>query len=287
MRVLQYDNLKTISHRAGADDHTHVNCELVMILNGTATNRVNDSVKKVGVGDCFFVNTNCVHSIIEDGGDYINRDIYIHPKTLKKICLDYFDEAYFDYLISADTEVDIPVDKDAFLVFANKLADLEIQDRLDPDEENQQIINRCVVIVFTQLLSYHYENFRLHFKKQKAIWMTEFLKIVQQPNIFCSPVEDIIRASGYSHAQFNRLFRQISKITFKEYITKLRINHAKLLLSSNPTRSIEDIASEVGYNSTSHFVQCFKQHTKITPYKYKSEHFPKKKRSIGKSTPKK
>ena len=106
--------------------------------------------------------------------------------------------------------------------------------------------------------------------------MTEFLKIAQQPNIFCSPVEDIVSASGYSRAQFNRLFKQISKITFKEYITQLRMNHAKLLLSIEPSASIEDIAQRVGYTSTSYFIQCFKQHMNTTPYKYKCECFSKK-----------
>lgn len=270
MRILHYDDLQTISHRAGATEHQHRNCEIVMILEGTATNTVNDSVRKVNVGDCFFINTNGVHSIVEETvNNYNHRDIYIHPQTLEKICLNCFDEDYYQYLISSEKEVDIPLDRDAFLFFSNKLADLEIQSRLNPSPEKKETLDKCVSVIISQLLMLPYENLRLRVNSQKVIWMTEFLKTVQYPSIFRAPVEEIIQSSGYSHAQFTRLFRSVSHITFKEYVTEIRINYAKLLLSSNPTIAIEDLAYEVGYSSTSYFIQCFKKHTGITPMKYK------------------
>ena len=98
--------------------------------------------------------------------------------------------------------------------------------------------------------------------------MTEFLKNVQNPEILRLPIEDIIDTSGYSHAQFLRLFKQISNQTFINYVTQLRISHAKLLLSNSPNYSIEDVAIKVGYENTSYFVQCFKKYTGYTPKNY-------------------
>ena len=55
---------------------------------------------------------------------------------------------------------------------------------------------------------------------------------------------------------------------YNDYITKLRLNHAKnLLLSTN--HSVKDITNACGYYSQSHFTKLFIEHMHCTPIEYR------------------
>lgn len=53
-----------------------------------------------------------------------------------------------------------------------------------------------------------------------------------------------------------------------EYITSLRMEHAKLLLTS-PEISIGEIADLCGYSSANYFIRVFRSNTLLTPMKYR------------------
>lgn len=63
------------------------------------------------------------------------------------------------------------------------------------------------------------------------------------------------------------VFKTETKIGLSEYITQVRINKAKRLLTEN-TISIQEIAKAVGCNSLQYFYQLFKKETGITPAEY-------------------
>lgn len=66
----------------------------------------------------------------------------------------------------------------------------------------------------------------------------------------------------------SRLFKQVIGMTFKEYLTFVRIEEAKRLLSYTDFPII-DIAVAVGFESQSYFSQVFKKTTGIAPNKYR------------------
>lgn len=63
------------------------------------------------------------------------------------------------------------------------------------------------------------------------------------------------------------VFKSETKIGLSEYITQVRINNAKKLLSDSPI-SIQEVAKSVGCNSLQYFYQLFKKETGITPAEY-------------------
>ena len=63
------------------------------------------------------------------------------------------------------------------------------------------------------------------------------------------------------------VFKSETKIGLSEYITQVRINNAKKLLSDSSI-SIQEIAKSVGCNSLQYFYQLFKKETGITPAEY-------------------
>ncbi|WVD60480.1 transcriptional regulator MelR [Orbus mooreae] len=66
------------------------------------------------------------------------------------------------------------------------------------------------------------------------------------------------------------IFQRVMQLTIKQYITAMRINHAKVLLSDS-NHSIYDIALTVGFNASSRFYDTFQKVVGITPNKYRKQ----------------
>lgn len=67
---------------------------------------------------------------------------------------------------------------------------------------------------------------------------------------------------------FSVLFKEQTKMTFSEYVTRSRLQKAKnLLMGSN--MSVTDIAEAVGYNTSKYFIKLFKEYEGQTPSKYR------------------
>lgn len=90
-----------------------------------------------------------------------------------------------------------------------------------------------------------------------------------RPDLSIVEVSDYL---GFSDKHFSSLFSKEVGITYKEYLTDLRIEKAKLLMK-NSNRKVYEIGNEVGYNNTEHFSRVFKKTTGFSPNEYKKIHF--------------
>ena len=80
-------------------------------------------------------------------------------------------------------------------------------------------------------------------------------------------IESLAKEAGYSVSYFRRIFLQKTGVSPKEYLTALRIQHAKALLESG-YYSVERVAELVGFTSSKHFATVFKSVTGKTPKSY-------------------
>lgn len=77
----------------------------------------------------------------------------------------------------------------------------------------------------------------------------------------------VARSIGISPAYLSRLMKQELGMSFKDFLTSLRINEAIVLMRSTGC-SINEIADMVGYKSQHYFSTAFKNSMGISP----SEH---------------
>lgn len=68
---------------------------------------------------------------------------------------------------------------------------------------------------------------------------------------------------------FSELFKKEFGINFKKYLTKVRMEKAKLYIIDDKYK-ISDIAARVGYDDPGYFSQVFKKHTGLTPREFKT-----------------
>jgi AraC-like DNA-binding protein len=84
-------------------------------------------------------------------------------------------------------------------------------------------------------------------------------------------VEDAAQGLHLSVRHFRRLFREQTGQSFHEFLTHLRVEHAKQLLLLSDRKIIE-VAWETGYGSLSQFNLVFKKRTGVTPGLYRARH---------------
>jgi len=85
-------------------------------------------------------------------------------------------------------------------------------------------------------------------------------------------LEDLAKYVCISPFYFSRIFKSETGYSPYEYITMIRLNHAKMLLKTT-NLLIKEIAFKVGFNSESNFVTCFKEHANVTPSKFRNTSF--------------
>ena len=82
---------------------------------------------------------------------------------------------------------------------------------------------------------------------------------------------EVARHSNMSYSYFSRTFKKVMGRSFTQYVNELRLDAAKRrLLTTN--MSITDIAQDVGFSSSSHFIACFRNYTQMTPLQYKKKY---------------
>lgn len=77
--------------------------------------------------------------------------------------------------------------------------------------------------------------------------------------------------SEYVHlnpSYFSKLFKKLTRTSFKEYLNFIRVEESKLLLT-NSDFSILDIAIAVGFEDQSYFTKVFKKYTNLTPKQFR------------------
>ena len=78
---------------------------------------------------------------------------------------------------------------------------------------------------------------------------------------------DMAKLCNLSYSYFSRLFTRIMRRSFREYLNYVRVTKAEKLLT-NAELNITEIAMQVGFSTSSYFIQQFKQFKDISPKQY-------------------
>lgn len=81
-------------------------------------------------------------------------------------------------------------------------------------------------------------------------------------------LDDVSRSVDISPYYFSKLFKEETGVNFIEYLTNIRIEHAKKLLL-NRELSIKNICSDTGYSDPNYFSRIFKKLVGVTPTEYR------------------
>lgn len=83
-------------------------------------------------------------------------------------------------------------------------------------------------------------------------------------------VSQVASAVGLNVNYAMGLFQSVMQLTIKQYITMMRINHAKALLSDTD-KTMLDVSLTAGFNSLSRFYENFQKYTGFSPMNYRKQ----------------
>lgn len=81
-------------------------------------------------------------------------------------------------------------------------------------------------------------------------------------------LEDVMKAFSMNRNHLNELFVKETSVTCLNYLVKMRVNLAQIMLAETELQ-IAEISSRVGYPDSNYFIKVFKKHTGVTPSKYR------------------
>lgn len=89
---------------------------------------------------------------------------------------------------------------------------------------------------------------------------------------YCEKItlEEVASSVYMSANYFSSYFRKVTNISFSDYVTRMRINHARELLREGK-KNVTEIAMECGFNNISNFYRLYKKHVGKTPKDEKSK----------------
>lgn len=101
---------------------------------------------------------------------------------------------------------------------------------------------------------------------RKIFYAKQFIHTHFSENISLNDVADAVRLNP---EYLSRLFKSETGTGYTEYLTHIRLSHAKKLLK-NTDMKVHEIASAVGYPNLSYFSSLFKKQYGLSPFDYKN-----------------
>ncbi len=131
-------------------------------------------------------------------------------------------------------------------------------------EEQKTLINELLFLINADL----YRQKSWSFAKQNKI-IKECCQYINDNFEKDIRLNDLAKTAHLSPNYFLKLFKKETGMPPKEYLLKIRLEHAKLLLSNTLAR-VNVIAQECGFHDTSYFSLYFKKYTGETPVEYRN-----------------
>jgi AraC-like DNA-binding protein len=83
-------------------------------------------------------------------------------------------------------------------------------------------------------------------------------------------LDDIARRVASSRRQLQRAFAEVGDTTFREHLTRVRMDRAAEMLA-NGQATVREVAARVGYRQPAQFAKAFRKRHGVTPSAYRGE----------------
>jgi AraC family transcriptional regulator of adaptative response / methylphosphotriester-DNA alkyltransferase methyltransferase len=82
-------------------------------------------------------------------------------------------------------------------------------------------------------------------------------------------LDDVARRVASSRRQLQRSYAEIGRTTFREHLTKVRMERAAELLGTRRL-TVREVAQRVGYRQPAQFAKAFRRHLGLAPSAFRS-----------------
>lgn len=255
--------------------HDHTFFELLYVYDGSCSQKISDSQLTLRTGDLCIIPPGIKHSVSVFDDNSVILNILIRKSTLHNIFFNFLNSpnilsAFFLNNIYSENGND-------YIVFHTG-NDNEIRsgflwmywESLNRSLYWDQMISYTLMITFGLLIRNYEKSSELPtFNRKSDVQRFALLQFIQE-NYATVTLEQVAEKFHYTPEHVSRLFKSTTGKTFTQLLQQVRIEKAQILLSDT-NLTVADIASQVGYDITEHFIRLFKKNLKITPTEYRKK----------------
>lgn len=228
--------------------HKHDFYEIEYIYDGNGVQIIDNIPYNVRTGDIVFLSPD-------------NEHLYYSVNDMKIINTCFPVSVFMEYVYSLNFERKIiSLNKSDKIVFENIIFLLENELKTHNEFNN---ICQSYLSVMISLISRNNNNNNVIISD---FWQPIISFITLHLNTVT--LDEICKISKLSKNYFCKKFKSTFKMTFVEYLSMLKIQHAKRLLLTTEL-SVTEIMYQVGYTNSKLFYKNFNLHTGTTPRKYR------------------
>lgn len=249
--------------------HWHKEMEIIYVICGEITVRLNDRGVEGAAGDFIFIAPETVH-YIKSGDELLRfKSFVFSPRILCGCADDFCQNEVAEPLISRQLKISDKITTQEKNYKQIKEAFFALVDCLEQQGPFYQMKAKYLLIEFFYglLSGGHYSQVSLSTDKVSTAVRDalDYIGSNYSSEITARSVSDYVH---YNEYYFMRVFKKYTGRTLVEYITELRLDKSKeLLLREGCT--VEEAAMRVGFSSTSYFTSKFRETFKATPSEFR------------------
>ena len=263
--------------------HFHKRAELMHVLKGKCLVHVLETVtdgdacravitrtEKLGTGEYIFLDAGITHALEVPQSCYmLNAEFRVRktentPVTFESLCRS---SETFRRFLEKGNAVFRGVDREGD-IHASLAQVVEDFTRVEASKDYRPVLDAEMCRL---LLHIAQDQERSGEESSAQQYVRRAVRILHEHAAEDIRISDIADEIGIASAYLQRIFRQAKGETMIEYLSRMRIERSKLLLSRTDD-SIVDIAVSVGYNSRQHFSRVFTKFVGVSPQEYRQNH---------------
>lgn len=275
--VVHKQRAATAGPRLCIKAHSHSYIEILYCLSGVHEAMLNWKPYQFGPGDMVLINSREIHQvrcISEERSCYLV--LRFEPELLYSIYPNTFEIKYMLPFITNKTPTQKVFSaaeiKDTFIptAFDELLTDYETQPYC-----YELALHTNIYRIFLWILRYwHKKGIVVDNIIDDVGLMKRFQSVLDYMYKHYAEdltVSELAERYHLSYSYFSRMFKKIVGQNFREYLNYIRIKKAEQLLVTTDL-NITEIAMEIGFSSSSYFVQQFKEHKKVSPRQFRKKY---------------
>lgn len=254
-----------IAHvKASYPNHCHNEIEIIYCTQGQVAVTVEKQEFILRAGCALFVDSLSMHQlVIEDDAGIL--DIEFGAQFLGS---DYFEFAQHNFTVPLLT----PDDSSSYALPLLSLLERTFYEYTHADAASRWVIRGYLNQLFATMVRYLPRSQEKNLQRQKQIdrymrvqEVFDYVKSNYGSNI---TVEQVSAMIGYNPNAFCRMFKDITNMSFHQYLNNHRVNIALQLLE-NKSYSVSEVGELVGIPIPKSFIRVFRGHTGMSPREYR------------------
>jgi len=255
--------------------HFHPEVEILLVVQGTGTRFLGDSVERYAPGDLVMIGSNVPHVWYSDkfpsqnGNGTISEAIYILFNT------EVFGEHFWDLPESRSLKKIIRYSQRGIKLSGKTRDDVSLLMNSIATSVGFSRISLLFSIleIVASTKEYKYlasSVLQNTISQSDSDRLNKVYKYVMDNSWRGISLDEAASVANFSTPAFCRYFKKRTNKTFVRFLNEIRVGHACRLLADE-NHSISDIGFICGFNNISYFIKQFKKTTGFTPLNYRKK----------------